>query len=68
MPKERPSTAIGPLSVATPDLIADVQAMAGHSIRIDEALLDAAKRGLVSEHPPGVPIGPDFMGAMVSAP
>jgi hypothetical protein len=33
-----------PLSVATSDLIADVQAMAGHDGRVDEALLDAAMR------------------------
>ena len=45
MATKRPSTAIVPLSVATSDLIADVQAMAGHDGRVDEALLEAAMRG-----------------------
>lgn len=44
MPKKRLSTAVVPLSVAMPDPIADVQAMAGHNVRVDEALLDAAMR------------------------
>lgn len=45
MPEKRPSTAIVALSVAPRDLIAEVQAIAGHGARVDEAVLDAAKRG-----------------------
>jgi integrase len=45
MPKKRPATAVVPLSAEPADLIADVRAMVGPSVRIDEALLDAAMRG-----------------------
>ena len=45
MPKTRPSTAIVPLSAEPIDLIADVRAMVGAGVSIDEALLDVAMRG-----------------------
>jgi integrase len=45
MPKKRPFTAIVAQSTEPADLIADVRAMAGPGIRLDEALLDAAMRG-----------------------
>jgi integrase len=45
MPKKRPSTAIVAQSAEPVDLIADVHAMVGPGIRVDDSLLDAAMRG-----------------------